>query len=53
MFCGCRIRPMIHRCVCGQYWTGDHCTVDVNECENEKIKSSCEPHGVCVNTPVC
>nr|CAH8828012.1 unnamed protein product [Trichobilharzia regenti] len=38
------------QCKCKQGWTGDDCTVDVDECQFDSI-NPCEHDGVCINSP--
>ena len=35
-------------CQCNDYWEGDFCHVDVDECKNELV---CLNNGVCINEP--
>ena len=37
------------KCLCNEYWTGDECDEDVNECDERT--SLCLNNGTCLNTP--
>ncbi|XP_052775111.1 uncharacterized protein LOC128213450 [Mya arenaria] len=36
-------------CLCAKGWTGDNCTIDINECEENNSICSGTPHSQCVN----
>ncbi|GMR46030.1 hypothetical protein PMAYCL1PPCAC_16225, partial [Pristionchus mayeri] len=38
-----------YTCTCSQWWKGEHCLTDVNECERDP--PICENFGTCVNLP--